>query len=147
MPRLIKSEDNTTTVGHEISVIPNSTPIPIRKNKKISTIITTTTTTTTTSELKKKAKVSTQKPIPMIVDKQMSEKKPITKKHMIEHEENEESQTPRKKPKISNYRSSTVSFSVEQLRELREKFKEEITKKFCGHIKQHQIFWVFQTVI
>jgi len=47
---------------------------------------------------------------------------------MIEHVENEESQTPRKKPKISNYRSSTVSFSVEQLRELREKFKEEITK-------------------
>lgn len=51
IPRLIKSENITTAKGHEISVIPNSTPLPIqRKNKKI--VITTT--TTTTSELKKK---------------------------------------------------------------------------------------------
>jgi len=35
IPRLIKSENITTAKGHEISVIPNSTPLPIqRKNKK-----------------------------------------------------------------------------------------------------------------
>jgi len=83
--------------------------------------------------------VSTQKPTPMNVDGLMSEKKPITKKHFIEHEENE---TPRKKPKISNYRNNSVSFSVEQLSELREKFKEEINNNLWTYKRASEILGV-----
>jgi len=47
-----------------------------------------------------------------------------------------------KKPKISNYRNNSVSFSVEQLSELREKFKEEINNNLWTYKRASEILGV-----